>query len=157
MSIPLIINTQVFNYPSPGDAPGWGEDATDAFAALVAYVNGISPPTDIVLASANLVDNVSVPTTIANLVFNSSLIYGAIVEMTIQRSNNSTTATEIDTLDLVYSNGQWYMDRQQTGTDTGVVFSITNSGQLQYTTTALGGSNYSGIMVVRARTFPIVV
>jgi hypothetical protein len=148
MSIPIIINGQIFNYPEPGDLPGWGSDASDAFVALAAYVNGLVPPTDIPLTTATLADNIAVPTTITNLVFNSSLIYGAIVEMTINRG----AATELDTLDLVYTNGNWTMDRTQSGTDVGVTFSITSGGQLQYTTTSTGTA---AIMIVRARTFPI--
>jgi hypothetical protein len=150
MSIQVIINSQPYNYPEPGDLPGWGSDASDAFVALVNYVNGISPPTDIILTTASLADNVVVPTTITNLTFNSSLIYGAIVELTINRG----TATELDTLDLVYTEGNWTMDRTQSATDTGVTFSITSGGQLQYTTTSTGTP---ATMVVRARSFPITV
>ena len=150
MSTPIVIDGQPFNYPDPGELPGWGSDATDAFLALVAYVNGLVPPTDIPLTTASLVDNVIVPTTITNLVFNSSLIYGAIVEMTINRG----TATELDTLDLVYTNGNWDIDRTQSGTDVGVAFSITSGGLLQYTTTPTGTA---ATIIVRARTFPIVL
>ena len=157
MSQQVIINNTIYNYPDPGELPGWGNDATEAFLALAAYVNGLSPPSDIVLASAPLADNVAVPTTITGLTFDSSLIYGAIVELTIRRSNNSTTTTELDTLDLVYSNGVWNLDRTISGDPTGVTFSINNSGQLQYTSTPLGGSGYVGTMIVRARTFPISI
>lgn len=157
MSIPVQIGNSVFNYPSPGDEPGWGDDATQAFLALAAQIQGLTPATDIVLAQAVLSNGIASPTTIANLELDSSLIYGAICEFTINRMNNSQTATEQGVMEFAYSNGIWYMDRSQTGTDTGITFTITNGGLVQYTSTSIGATDYSGIMTFRLRSFPIIL
>lgn len=157
MSTAITINGQPFQYPDAGELPGWGEEATAAFLALAAQVQGISPATDIILSQASINNNISIPTTIANLEFDSSLIFGAILEFTIRRSNNSLTMTEQGVIELAYSNGVWYMDRSQLGTDTGVTFSITNGGLFQYMSSAIGATNYAGTMTFRVRSFPITL
>lgn len=155
MSIPVQIQNQIYNYPSNGDPPGWGDDATNAFVALVDKVNGISPNTDIVAGSATIANNLASPTNVSTLIFDSGLVGAAIVEYHLTRSVIGTSISELGTLALDYSGGVWYMERElNSGVDTGVLFSITNTGQVQITSSNIIGSSYVGSMSFRARTFP---
>jgi hypothetical protein len=155
MPIPVTIQSQTYEYPSPGDQPGWGEDATDAFVALVTKVNGISPNTDIVAGSASIANNQSSPVNVTTLIFDSGVVGAAIIEYHLTRTVTGASISEQGTLSIDYSNGVWYIQRElSSGVDTGVVFSITNAGQIQMTSSNIAESSYVGNMSFRARTFP---
>lgn len=153
MSVPVTITGQIYNYPSPGDAPGWGEDASEAFVALVDKVNGISPSGDIVSGEANLNNNVVIPTAITTLSFDSSLIAAAVIEYSIRRTATAFNKTEAGRITISYSGAIWYAQKTiEAGEDAGITISIDNSGNVLYVSTNLAGTHVCD-MKFRTRTF----
>jgi hypothetical protein len=100
---------------------------------------------DLKRTSFSIVDNQSSPANITGLKFNNGLTRGFNVQITIERDS---TWAQYD-LKGIRKNGHWDMSQEYVGDSTGVSFSITNSGQLQYTSTNTG---FSGTLLFRAQT-----
>lgn len=153
MSIPLTIGNQTFDYPESGDAPNWGEEATawaEAVSDLLATLQG---PNDIALTTATIANNTSSPTNINGLAFNNAAVRSATIDYAIYRVTNTTELAEAGTLHIVYKNGAnaWNVVRSHND-EGGVDFTVLASGQVQYTSTNVSGTGYSGTIKFRART-----
>lgn len=86
------------------------------------------------------------PTDVTGLVFDSASVHLAKVEIGIRRRNDSSELMCLGQLTAVYKQdaAAWAIEYEFTGDDTGVTFSITGAGQVQYTSTSLAGSGYFG-------------
>lgn len=95
---------------------------------------------DINETSFSIANNQTTPADVTGLLFNPAVV----------RSFKTLISIEIDaTADLfeayellaIYKNGSWDMAQSATGDDSGVLFTITNAGQVQYTS-----QNYAGFV-----------
>lgn len=157
MSIPLSVNNTVFNYPTAGDPKGWGEEAT-AWATEVSLVlNDLKGPNDVLQSTSLILNNQSVMTDIIRLLFDPSSVRTAEISYNIVRSTNDESKNESGVITITYDAklGLFGISQESDG-DSGVVFDVTNLGQVQYSSNLLNGLNYSGIITFRAKTLDII-
>lgn len=153
----LIVNNTTFNYPDPGQEPGWGEDATAWAEAVTEALNFLIAPGDIINSTAGIQNNVALPADVSGCVFDGSVTRAANVTYQIVRMSDDlvTPIVEEGNLILNYNpSGVWTLTQQYSGDEVGVLFSITNGGQVQYTSNTITGANYSGTIKFSARTLP---
>lgn len=154
MSTPVVINGQDFNIPTQGQNPPWGEDLSALLIAMVASLNGLQGPNDILLTPFTISNNTSSSANVTGALFDTTKVRAAIIDYSIYRSTSTTELSEVGTIYLTYKSTAGTWDMSQTyGGDSGVTFSITAGGQLQFTSTNLSGTGYVGKMKFSARTF----
>lgn len=154
MSTSVTIGNETFEYPNAGDSPGWGEDASGAFIALADQVNLINNVNDILETAFIIGNNVASFTNITPMIFNTSTVRAVEVDFSIYRTSSTEELVESGTMTLTYKNtaNEWGVSMTSSGDDAGVTFNVTNAGQVQYTSTNVSGTSYSGVLRFRAKT-----
>ncbi len=152
----IVINNTSFNYPDPGSEPGWGADATDAMVEVAEVLATIQGVDDIAETTFNVANNISSAMDVVGLAFNPSTVRSAIVDYSLYRNTDSTELAERGSLNLIYKNGatpgsKWSIGRVLFGDDAGLSFTMTDAGQIQYTSTNLSGTGYAGEMKFEAK------
>ena len=157
MSTTLIVNQQPFEYPDPGESPGWGQPASDWAGEVTLVLNDLLGPNDITQTTFAIQNNQSI-SNVVGLVFNTGQVRSSTIDYTIYRVSSTTTSGSVEagTIRIVYDNNaatgsKWIMGVYDRVGDAGVVFSITDAGQIQYTSTDIGSISYSGVMHFRAK------
>lgn len=157
----LTVNNTTFQYPDPGSDPGWGQDATDWATEVTNVLASLVSSDDILQTSYTINNNVSSATDVNRLFFNPATVRAANIQYSVYRisSSNPSGNVESGTIYLNYDNAaalgsKWSFTQQKNG-DAGVVFSITDAGQIQYVSTDIGTSGYSGVIKFTAKTLPI--
>lgn len=95
---------------------------------------------------------------VTGLSFTAASYRSAEVEYEISRKTDtaSSEVRSIGTLRLAYraQSSAWeILGENSSGDETGVTFSITAAGQVQYSSTNISGSNYAGTLKFRARSW----
>lgn len=154
MAITITINGSSYSLPSQGDPAPWGEDLTNILEALSDVANNSLGTGDILNTSFNVANNQSAVANVNGLSFNTSLVRSAIIQYSLYRSSTTTELSESGHIYVTYKStaGTWEIAQSYVGSS-GVTFSITNSGQIQYTSTNFSGSSYSGKMKFNAKAF----
>ena len=154
----LVINNVTYNYPGPGEDPGWGEDATGWAEEVTSVLSSLLGAGDILETTFNVANNVTSATNITGLSFDTATVRSAVIEYSIYRISDTTTSGKAETgvLDIVYDNSassgnKWLLSQESNG-DSGITFDITDAGQFTYTSTDIGSTNYSGVFKFKART-----
>lgn len=162
----LTIGNNVFNYPNPGEEPGYGQDASDWAAAVTEVLDSLAGTGTINETEITLQSN-STNEEIPGLIFNNSLIESANVFYRIYRKTADEELSEQGTLSIVYipsDAAKWQITRVinaaggsvQAGSpepsDAKVYFDITTSGQVIYTSLPLVGANYTGYIKFKTST-----
>lgn len=149
MSTQVSVDGVIFNFPTQGER-GWGETVTDWAVAVSDKINEISSPTDIPLTNFTLTNNQAVAADVTGLILDISTIRGAVITYSIYRIVTSGPSTiseysETGTLQVTYKSSglSWELTQEKTGSS-GVHFSITPDGQVQYQSTNLTGGTHSG-------------
>lgn len=158
MSIPLIVNGQTFNYPSPGEPSGWGEDCTAWASQVTSTLSSVSGTGDISLTSTTIANNQTSAINVTSLAFDTTVVRGAEIQYTISRSGtvlgSPVVQVEEGRMHVVYNGTSWELNRTFVG-DANVEFSVTNAGQFQYTSLDLGSGSavtgYVGTMKFAAK------
>lgn len=158
MPITLTVNNIPFEYPIPGDSPGWGEGATDWATEVTTVLGSILGPNDIIQNTFTIANNVSSVANVVGLSLNTGQVRSAIIEYSVYRTSTSNPSghSESGTLTATYDNlagggSKWSLIGSNLNGRSGVTFSITDAGQLQYTSSDLGTLGYSGSMHFRVR------
>jgi hypothetical protein len=154
----LIVNNIPFDYPAPGASPGWGEPSTGWAVEVTKALIELLGPNDIPETSFNVANNISVFTNISNLVFNTGAVRSATIDYSIYRISDTVTYGNVEagTIKIIYDNNapvnsKWTLGvYNQVGT-AGMQFSITDAGQVQYKSSNILGTGYSGEMHFRAK------
>lgn len=168
----LSISGETFAYPENKDSPGWGVEATQWAEAVTNVLNGITSPFDILLTSANIANNQSTPANIPGFKLPPTTIRTCTVEYSIYRRILPPLATNYDEYvesgQLIFmhktyplaGNGSWEIVRTNggnSGPDFGVEFTITSTGQVQYTSDNIDiapiGTGYSGLIKFRVKVY----
>ncbi len=150
MSVVLTINGTPYNYPVPGEDPTWGADATDWAKAVTEAISTLLGPGDILSSTFSIDNNISTDTNINGLLFDPGTIRAANIDYAIYRisSTNTSGYAENGRLYIVYddnasSTNKWQLS-QKTAGNSGVSFSVDDTGQLKYKSTDIGSLSYSG-------------
>ena len=156
MAKSLTVNGYTFEFPENRDSPGWGEEATswaEAVTDVCAEVNGQG---DISQSISNIDNNTLVnpdPNKIKDVVgffIDPAVVRGAVCDYCIYRKTDSAEKVEVGQLLIGYKSTGF--DVVQVGGGlAGVVLTILPSGQVQYSSDNVSGSNYQGYIKFRAR------
>jgi hypothetical protein len=124
-----------------------GAQATGWATAVTNALNNIQNPTDIPQTTYNLSNNISTPTNIPGLAFNTGLVRAAFVDYSIYRtapgqlSGISEAGQMIFLYDNLASSGSlWQVTGGPIDGNSGVTLTITDQGQVQYTSTNIPSS-----------------
>lgn len=153
MSNTITIQGKIIQFPSSAQSPNWATPIIEFAEAVEAALAGLAGAYDvspqIYTVSSDVNTNVDVPL----LSFPTSNVRGAYIRYSFYRTSDSATEAETGTLDIVYNSaaGSWQMAREAVGTDTKLTFNVTNAGQVQFTTTAIGGTYVSGVLSYTAQ------
>ena len=92
---------------------------------------------------------------VTGLSFSSSSYKSVEATVAYRRKTDSSTAFGIAKLYAFYRDdtAAWDLDWVEHGDPSGITFSITSGGQIQYVTDNMSGSNYSGASRFKASTF----
>jgi hypothetical protein len=149
----ITIGNQTFKLPIDGRG-NWGEETTAILEALAEASQLIQGPNDVLLSTANLVNNQTSAAPVGTLTFNTGQVLGIQVDFFIRRTYNpgsgELTITENGILLANYDGTNWKMSVESVG-DTGVDLVISTSGTVQYTSTDLDG-HISSIIRYKAKT-----
>lgn len=143
----LIVNNTPYAYPTAGDNPGWGSEATGWAEEVTNVLSNLLGPDDILQTAFSIANNQAVLTDITGLVFNAGSVRSATIEYSIFRisDTNPSGNTETGEIKLVYDNNAgWSFSVGNIVGNSGVYFEITPTGQFQYTSTDIGDLNYIG-------------
>ena len=153
MSRDLTVRNNTYVYPDAGENPGWGEDATEWAQAVTDSLNDLQGPNDIPATSVIIADNVIIPSDVPGLRFIGTAVRSFEAEYNIFRSDGTNNSVESGRIYGYYDGTNWQISQQFLG-DASVTLSINNLGQVQYTSSSIGGL-YVGIMKFRAKTIAI--
>lgn len=158
MSIVLLVNGTAYPYPNPGEDPNWGQGATDWAGAVTEALNTLLAPGDILQTTFSIDNNIALATNINGLVFDPGTVRAANIDYAIYRTStlNPSGNAETGIIHLIYDDSasagsKWKFSQSIDGAS-GVSLSITDAGQVQYTSSDIGTAGYSGTIKFRART-----
>lgn len=158
MPVTLTVNNIPFEYPVAGDSPGWGQAATDWATQVTIALQDLQGLTDIPQKTFTIQNNISTFTDVAGLSFNTGLVRGGFIDYSVYRTSTSNPSgvTEAGEIVVVYDNlaapgSKWLMVQGPKAGTSGVTFTITDAGQIQYKSSNLG-AGHSGNMHFRAKT-----
>lgn len=94
--------------------------------------------------SYNPGNNVILP----NLSFSTSIVRGAFIRYALNRKTDSTEVSEEGSIQIVYNasnptSSKWEVTRDSIG-DASITFTVTDVGQVQFSTTTISGANHAG-------------
>lgn len=156
--VPLTVNGTTYQYPNAGENPGWGEDATAWAVAITNVMSTLLATGDITNTTFSLANNQVSPTDVIGLAFDPSLVRLVYINFSIVRTTNTDTHIAGGQMMALFDgsqpvNAKWVFTIQGPGLS-GVNFTFTDAGQVQYTSDNMAGTGYSGIMKFNAKTFP---
>lgn len=153
MSVTIVIQGKVIEFPSSGNSPNWAPAVIEFAQAVEAALQSVAGSFDVapqtfVIDSYNPGSNIDIP----NLNFPSSDVRASFIRYTVHRETDSVEVNEAGNLWAIYNNtnGTWDFS-QESGADASIEFSITNTGQVQFTTTTLSGLNHTGFITFTAQ------
>lgn len=156
MAVDLIIRGVSYTYPNAGEAPGWGEAATDWAIAVTDAINSLMPDGEILSTLVNITNNQTTFTNVPGLLFSTASTRAAFVEFYVSRTTASTQVHEVGTFQTIYraDTNDWELLRMGGG-DAGMEFEMTSLGQIRYKSSNLAGASYQGKMRFRARSLSV--
>lgn len=164
MAVTLTINNIPYSFPDQGANPAWGTNVTVWASAVTTFITGFVAPGDILQTYVTLSNNTSSSSNILNFFFDAAIVRSFNADYSIYRviKNSSNTITleysEEGIVSGTYKNGtnSWEFTQQGLSLQSsGVILSITNAGQVQYTSTNIStpvGGSQSIKIGFRART-----
>jgi len=118
--------------------------------AVKSYVDALPAAIIVSQSSFTIANNQSSATNITGLLFNPASFRSVKIDYAIYRQTDtaSSAVAQVGQLKFVYNTQatQWFMSDDYAGQDSGVEFSITSAGQIQYTSTNISGTNYVGTL-----------
>lgn len=153
MSVVTIAGTD-YNLATQGTNAPWGSDLSDIITALVAVADSSQGAADILPTSFSLTNNTAAPANIVGAAFDTSIVRSAILQYSIYISTSLNELSECGQIFITYKSvgNSWELAQNYAGSS-GVVFTITPSGQLQYTSSNVTGAAYSGKLKFSAKAF----
>lgn len=149
MAITLTINNSPFEFPEEGDQAPWGSQVTDWATEVTKTLNSLSGPSDILETSAIINNNVSSPADIPGFFFDPVSVRSFRAEISVYRTyGTNEVSEEISFVGLNQGAAGWLIQIDRIG-NSGVTLDITPTGQVQYTSSNLVGTPYSGTIRFR--------
>lgn len=157
MSRSITIQGTEIEFPESGESPDWGEAVEEFAIAVEGALDGVAGAFDVSPQVMNIdaYNPTSSATDVSNLSFSTATVRAAVINIAVSRQTNTTKATEISVLQIVYNSSnsigsKWEMTRECTG-DGSITYTITDAGQIQFETATVSGSSHTGILSYSAR------
>ena len=132
------VGSDIYNIPIEGENPPYGEDLTAFFEAVATALSTVQGPNDIPTTTAILANNTTVSANIPGLVFSAASTLSIDVEYLVTRIYDSGVTTVAETGKLLGSyDGVDFFIAREFVIDSGMKFTITSVGQVQYTSSNL--------------------
>lgn len=156
MAVTVTIQGTPIEFPSSGESPNWAPAVIEFAQAVEAALSGVAGTFDV--APQILVIDAQNPGTNVNatgLSFPVSNVRGAEISYSVYRTTSTDTAYEFGTLKIIYNangatNQKWEISRDYVG-DGKITFTITDIGQVQFTTATMAGTGHSGKLSYAAK------
>lgn len=157
----IIIRGTPYEFPSSAASPNWAPAVIETVEALAEAVNLTTATYDVPPQVQNIdANNSSTNVPITNLNFPATDVRAAIIYYSVNRTTEDSgppdgqEVVEAGTLEINYNGSRpvtqkWEMLRSYGG-DGEITFSVTDTGQILFSTTPLTGINHSGIISFRA-------
>jgi hypothetical protein len=160
VSKPLVVNNKTFNYPTPGESPGWGDEATAWATEITNSLSSVAGPGDVPTSTSQVLNNQLVSANVVGLAFDTTVVRGATINYSIARSgvvsSVATAQVEEGTILITFNGSTWELSRSFAG-EANVDITITNAGQVQYTSSDISGgagvTGYLGKITFKATAF----
>lgn len=156
-TLDLTISGTVVSLPVSTASPNWSPAILQAFTLIAAALEGLSGTFDV---SPQVLDisafNTATNENVTNLTFSNTAVRSAIISYYVYRETDSANASESGQIFIDYNDNrpateQWAFSQETVG-NANVSFSITDSGQVRFSTTALAGSSHVGSIGFVAKT-----
>lgn len=155
---PITIQGITVNFPISGSSPNWSAAVIQAIELIAEALTISSGPYDIPPQNFIMTSNVNSNVPIPNLEFPVTAVQGAMVLYGCQRSTNSVQISQSGILILNYDPTQspgslWQITDEfasSSSAGAGITFSMSDVGQLQFSTTSIAGTDYQGTINFRA-------
>jgi hypothetical protein len=158
MSYTVIVNNNVYTLPDPGDPPLYAEELKAFFQELASVSNNQQGPLDISETDFNFINNKSTPTDVQGFSIITAAVASFVASYVIKRTDGTLVITESGQLFGKQGASGWTLAIGNVQADSslfdgysGVEFSITSVGQVQYTSTNLPGQT-QGIITFKVKT-----
>ena len=147
----ITIGSTIISFPDSRESPNWSESViqfAEAVAAQLSIATGTYDvaPQSMTIDAYNNASNVDIPA----LSFPASNVRAAFINYTVYRSTNSANGDEAGDLIIVYNPNnsvgmKWTVTQgNKTGKGASIAFNVTDTGQVQFTTSALAGTSHAG-------------
>lgn len=145
----ITIQGTVIDFPDSSESPNWAEAmiqyaqaVEDALATVVGAFD--VAPQALIIDAYNPGTNID----ISSLSFPTSTVRSAFIRYAVFRSTSTTSVYESGEILIVYNpngpvNNKWEIGQRKLG-DGKISFSVTDAGQMRFSTTAISGSNHTG-------------
>lgn len=157
MSKTIQVGSTIIDFPTSGQDPNWSSGVVQFADAVSQAINQFAGPFDVPPQVINIdAYNPGTPNVdITALNFPTTSVRSTFIRYAVYRSTNSTNAYETGTFMAVYNpngpvNNKWEYSRDSIG-DGQLDFNITDSGQVQFTATALAGTGHTGRLTIVAQ------
>jgi hypothetical protein len=153
----IIIRGTPIDFPDSGSSEDWSP-AVIEFAQAVAEALTLAVGTYDVPPQVQIIDasNPGTDVNITSLNFPTSNVRAAFIRYTVFRETDSVSAYEAGDLIIVFSadnpvNSKWEITRGNITGDGKITFTVTDTGQVRFSTTAIAGLNHTGRLSFEAR------
>jgi len=153
--VAITIQGQSISFPNSGGSPNWAPAVIEFAQAVELALSGLAGDFDVApqtfdFDSSNPGSNLNIP----NLSFPTSDVRGATIDYAIHRETSTVELAEKGKLEIVYNasntGDKWEVVREFVG-DADVTFDVTDTGQVQLSTTTIAGINHAGRITYSAK------
>jgi hypothetical protein len=148
MSIIVTVNNTPFEIPVQGQAAPWGESLTDYFVEVAKVLNSLKGANDILETGATIQNNVTTFQDIPDFKFNTATVRSFAVQCSVSRETGTTKVYESFVLSGLRTDTDWILQLEGFG-DAGIELDITPAGQVQYKSSNISGTGYTGLIKFR--------
>ena len=155
MSIPINIQGTIIAFPASGNDPNWAPAVIQFAQAVEAALQGVAGPFDVAPQAFAMTSNLNVsPVDLSNLTFPTSDVRAVFINFVVFRSTDTTSVYEAGDIIASYdasapTNDKWDVIIRRNG-DAKVDITISDTGQVQFTSLAIAGSNHVGRFTYKA-------
>lgn len=155
MSISINIQGTIIEFPSSGESPNWAPPVIDFAQAVEGALSQVVGPFDIAPQIYTMTSNANTNVSLPNLAFPTSSVRGAFIKYTVFRQTSTDTVSEAGNVMVVYNpNGpvsnKWQITRDYVA-NAQVTITITDTGEVEFSSTLLPGINHSGTWTYTAQ------
>lgn len=156
-----VINIQgtIINFPDSAQSPNWAEPIIQFAEAVAQALSTVTGPFDVPPQIYTMISNGNTNIALPSLTFPTSNVRSAFIQYSVFRNSTgvgAVTLAEAGELIVVYNpngstNHKWDISNEHGGQNSGVTFTITDQGQVQFSSTVITGAGATGFIGYTAK------